>query len=75
MVLEDFFEVVQLSRGTRHGEFIAPRAAYGDSGRVIATVFEASQPLDNDGNDLLGADIANDSAHIEILRYLASASL
>ena len=34
-----------------------------DAGRVVAAVFEPPQPLDQDGNDLLGADVADDAAH------------
>ena len=74
MVAQHFFQVVQLARGPRHRELIASRAADGDSGRIIAAVFEAPQPLDNDRNDFLRADIANNAAHTMILRYFAPAT-
>ena len=71
MVVEDFFQIVQLSRGPRHRELIASRAAYGDSSRIVAAVFEAPQSLDNDRDDLFWTDIANNAAHVKILRHLA----
>ena len=67
MFAQDFFQVVQLAGGAAHLEKSAVGAADGDAGRVVAAVFEAPQPLDDDGNDLLSADVADDSAHESIL--------
>ena len=34
-----------------------------DARRVVAAVLEPPQPVDQDGHDLLGADVADDAAH------------
>ena len=41
--------------------------AHGDAGRVVAAVLEAPQTFDDDWNDLLAADVTDDSAHDSIL--------
>ena len=38
----------------------------GDTGRVVAAVFEAPQPFENNGGRLLRSDISNNSAHINL---------
>ena len=37
--------------------------AHDDSGRVIAAVLEAAQPLEEYGNDLAAPEIANNPTH------------
>ena len=36
---------------------------HGESGRIITAVFEPPQPIQNDGNGLTLADVADDSTH------------
>ena len=38
-----------------------------DAGRVVAAVLEPPQPLDEDGEDLLAADVADDAAHMSVV--------
>ena len=64
---EDFFEVGELAGSAADLEKSAVGAADGDAGRVVAAVFEAPEPLNDDRNDLLTADVADDSAHESIL--------
>ena len=40
----------------------------GDAGRVVAAILEPPEPVEEDGDDLLGADVADDAAHGLILR-------
>ena len=35
----------------------------GDTGGVVAAIFEATKPLDEDGGGLLFPDVADDAAH------------
>ena len=44
-------------------ELDPPVAHDGDAGRVVAAVLEPAQPVDEDRDDLLWADVADDSAH------------
>ncbi len=41
-------------------------ANHGDAGRVVAAVLEAPQAVDEDRENLLAADIADDSAHTSV---------
>ena len=41
----------------------------GDAGRVIATILEASQPLDEYGNDVAFANGAYDSTHLSAYSF------
>jgi hypothetical protein len=36
---------------------------HGESGRIVSAVFEAAQPIDENGSAIFGADVADDSAH------------
>jgi hypothetical protein len=49
--------------GARRTSSVERRTAHGDARRVVAAVFQAPQPLDDDRNYLLGTDITDDSAH------------
>ena len=67
-VLPDhFFQVAQLARGAAQLEWVS-RAAYRDTGRVVAPVFQPPQAFNDDGDDILGANISHDSTH-RILLY------
>src|SRR6266403_1550100 len=67
--LDDFFQVAQLAGGAANFQF-AGRVHDGDTGGVIAAVFQFAQPFDNDRNDFFGADVAHDSAHAAALLVL-----
>jgi len=57
----------QLARGTTHLEESGVGAANCDAGRIVAAIFEAAQAFDDDGDNLLTADVTHDSAHAGIL--------
>ena len=67
MLAQNFFEIAQLAGGAADFEQGCVGAADGDAGGVVAAVFEAAQALNDDGDDLLTADVADDSAHRWIL--------
>jgi hypothetical protein len=67
VLAENFFKIGELAGGAADIERGAGRAADGDSRGIIATVFEATQSLNDDGNYFLFADITDDSAHTRIL--------
>src|SRR5712692_8194972 len=57
-----FFQVVQLARSA--ADFDIPvRANHRHTGGVITAVFQAPQAVEDKRNHLLGADVANNSAH------------
>jgi hypothetical protein len=59
---DGLFEVAELALGAADVEDV--RLVYDrDARRVVAAVFELAQPLEDDGHDLLVADIADDSTH------------
>ena len=57
-----FFEIAQLARGAANFQ-LAVIADDGDSGRVVAAIFEAAQAVENQRHNALWADITDDSAH------------
>ncbi len=67
MFVENIFQIGQLAGGAAHLEDGRIRAAHCDACRVVAAVFEAPQPLNNDRDNLLRTDIPNNSAHNWIL--------
>ena len=67
MFAQDFFKVGKLTLGAANLKRSARRAADGDSCRIVTAVFETPQTLNEDGNDILGANITNNSAHKKIL--------
>src|SRR5262249_54825697 len=58
---EELFEVGQLSLGALDLEPVG--AEHGHARRVVSSVLELSQPLDDKPDALLGTDITYDSAH------------
>ena len=57
-----FFEIAQLAFGAADLQAGAV-AGDRDSGGVIAAILQLSEAFDDDGDDLLLADVSNDSAH------------
>ncbi len=72
MLAQNLFQVAELARSATDLKRGAGRAAHGDACRVVAAVFEAPQPLDDDGNYLLGTDITDNAAHATILSDTAA---
>ncbi len=64
LVLETSLEIDDLPLGFPH---IDRPVGYRNTGRVVAPILEASQPIHDDGSRFARADIAHDSAHA---RYL-----
>ena len=56
------FQVAQLAFGAAHLQSFTV-AGDGDSRRVVAAVFQATQAVDDDGHDAFLANVSNDSAH------------
>ena len=52
----------EFKRGAAQLETVSV-TAYGDTGGVITAVFEAAKAFDDEGDNLLRANIADDSAH------------
>ena len=59
---EDLFEVAQLAGRAANLE-LAFLGDDRDARGVVAAIFEFAQPLDDDGDDLFRADVADNSAH------------
>ena len=59
---DGILEVAELAFGAAYGK-LAIVAVDGQPGGVVAPVLEAFQPLQNDGNGPMGADVANYAAH------------
>src|SRR5215469_956580 len=59
---DDLFQVPQLAFGAAHLEAVAI-AANRDSGRIVSAIFQTPQSINDDGNDLLFADVAHDATH------------
>ena len=63
---DGLFQVAQLAGGAAHAERIVI-AINRDARRVVAAVFQALQAVQNDRNRLPFADVADDSAHSNII--------
>ena len=72
MLDENLFEVGQLAGGAAHLEGGTGWRADGDARRVIAAIFQAPQPFDDDRDYLLGTNITDNSAHATILNEAAT---
>jgi hypothetical protein len=59
---DHLFQIVQLAGSAPDLDF-AIRPDHGDAGRVIPSIFEAAQPIQNERDNFLGADISDDSTH------------
>ena len=57
-----FPQALDLAQGTDAAQ-VAGGGQGGHAGGVVAAVFEAPQPLEQDGRDLTLGDAADDSAH------------
>ena len=75
MLAQNLFKVGELAWSATHFKRGAGRAAHGDARRVIAAVFQAPQPLDDDRNYFLWTDVADNSAHAAILSDLSDSVL
>ena len=64
---QNLFKVGKLSGRAAEFERGAGRVADRDACRVVSAIFEPPQPFNNDGDDLLRANITNNSAHETIL--------
>ena len=67
ILAQNLFKVRQLSCRAAQIELVAAGVADGDASRVVAAIFEAPQPLDDDWDDFLWSDVADDAAHASIL--------
>ena len=65
-----FFQIVQLA-GSAADLHLSVRPDYGDAGGVIPSIFEAAQPIQNQGDNFLGSDVSDDSTHSFISGRLA----
>src|SRR5258708_2984774 len=60
----DFFQITQLAFGAAYLQSaVIAVAGHSDAGRIISAVFESPQPVDNDRDYALFANISYDSAH------------
>ena len=77
---QDFFEIAEFAGCAAYFE-LAFFGDYGNSGGVVAAVFEFTQALNYDRDDFFGSDIADNSAHaprlleLEIYRKSVARSL
>jgi hypothetical protein len=67
VLAENFFKVCELARCAPQLQRGAGRAANCNASRVVAAIFEAPQPFNNDWNNLLRTYITNNAAHGTIL--------
>ena len=58
---DDLLEARQLAGAPPQHDFTV--ADDRDAGRIVAAVFETAQPVDENGDDLLGTDVSDDPAH------------
>ena len=58
----DFFKIAQFARGAANFE-LAVVADDGDARRIVAAIFEALQAVEDQRDNLLRADISDNSAH------------
>jgi hypothetical protein len=68
--MDYLFQIVQLSGSAADLDF-SVRPNYGDAGRVIPSIFEATQPIQNQRHNFLGPDVSDDSTHSFISGLLA----
>ena len=61
---QGLFEILQLSGSASNLDF-AGAIDHGDACGIVAAVFQLAQPLDDDGNNFLGTDIADNTAHAD----------
>src|ERR1700722_2075356 len=66
----NLFQIVQLPGSPSNLDF-SIRPDHGDAGRVIPSIFEAPQPIQDEWDNFLRADISDDSAHSFISGRLA----
>ena len=62
-------EIGELAGAAPHVDAVA--VDDGNARRVVAAILEPPQPLDQDGDDGLVADVADDAAHISVNRSVA----
>jgi hypothetical protein len=67
MLAQNLFEIDQLTLGATHIQSLAGGAAHGYTCRVVASVLEAPEPLDDDRDYLLWTDVTDNAAHATIL--------
>jgi hypothetical protein len=60
---DDFFEIAQLAFGAANLETVSV-TSNGDTGRVIAAVFKASEAFKDDRNNSLLPNVADDATHM-----------
>ena len=59
---DGLFQVAQLAFGAANLQLVSV-AGDGDSGRVVAAIFQPPQAINDDRNDLLFADVSDDATH------------
>ena len=57
-----FFQIVKFPRSAANLD-LSVLGNHSYTGGIITAVFEAPQAVEDEGNDFLGADISDDSAH------------
>ena len=72
LLSDNVFEVSEFTFGTADLESFSV-AGYRDPSRVVAAVFKFAEALDDDGDDLLLADVSDDAAHKTELLSVVSA--
>jgi hypothetical protein len=65
---DDGLKVAELAGGATEFEG-GGASGYGDAGGVVATVLEAAQAFNDDGDDGLRTDVSNDSTHVLECRW------
>jgi hypothetical protein len=59
---DGFFQIVQFSRGAADMYFTV-QSDYRDASRVIASIFQTPQAVQDKWNDFLWPDVSDNSAH------------
>ncbi len=67
ILAQHLFQIGELAGRAPDFKHGAGRTADGDTRRIVAAVFEPPQPLNDDGDYLLGTNVTDDSAHTAIL--------
>jgi hypothetical protein len=67
--VEQVLQFGDLAHGTDALQVCAP-VAHRDTGGIVATVFQAAQPLHEDGDDVAFRDGAYDAAQVRFSRLL-----
>ena len=62
---DDFFEITQLALGATDLETVAV-AAHGDAGGVVAAIFQATQPFNDDRDHALLTDVPHNATHAQL---------